>query len=211
MTDRNEQRRPKDRYFKYIKGPGDKNEVLITENAKLKELATTDALTGILNRRGFDEYMDQATNKKNRDFAIFMIDIDHFKAFNDSYGHEEGDRVLQKVSVGLKTLNRTGDLFARYGGEEFAVMIPRPPEDVELLKIANRYIDYFKEYGEGVTISLGLTKYYETFDLGDWRKTMHRADQALYQAKAKGRNTSEFIDYLEAKNLANNIIEFKNV
>ncbi|MDP1710306.1 MAG: GGDEF domain-containing protein, partial [bacterium] len=203
-------RKPKNRYFVFIKDPEEKNKGLIIQNEQLKNLSTTDDLTGLLNRRGFDGYMNQVMDKKDRDIAIIMIDIDHFKQYNDEHGHAKGDEVLKEVAGGIKEVSRTGDVCARYGGEEFAIMIPRPPKDIELFKIANRYVEYFRDHGNGITISLGATKYYDSLDIGMWKKTMRRADQALYQAKAKGRNTSEFIDYFEAKDLVESVIEFKN-
>jgi len=179
--------------------------------ADLKGQATADSQTGLLNRRGFDKFMESNMDKKNRDFAIFMIDIDHFKKFNDDYGHKKGDDVIVQVADRLKVNSRTGDVLGRYGGEEFIVMISRPPEsDIELKKMADRYVNSFRESGDNITISLGFTRYYNSLDVNKWEKTMRRADQALYQAKESGRNRSEFINYIEANDLTNNITEFRN-
>jgi diguanylate cyclase (GGDEF)-like protein len=164
---------------------------LITE---LRNLALTDPLTEIYNRRYLDLYMNKAislSQKKEHAMTMMMLDIDHFKAINDTHGHNGGDMVLQKVAEVIKGIIRDSDVFVRTGGEEFIIILPDCPSD-HGIKLAERIrktiegIEFvYKENRIWVTISIGITEYIRGQDLNEFKK---RADQALYQAKKSGRN-----------------------
>jgi diguanylate cyclase (GGDEF)-like protein len=161
---------------------------------KLERLAMTDPLTKIHNRRYLDLRMKKAIHlcqRKEHSMTLIMFDIDHFKAINDTHGHNAGDMVLKKVAKVIKGIIRDSDLFVRTGGEEFLIILPNCPLE-QGIKLAERIrktvegtkFDY-KEKRIRVTISMGITEYIRGQDLS---KFIEIADQALYQAKEKGRN-----------------------
>jgi len=162
---------------------------------KLKELATTDALTGLYNRRQFMELSRQilkAHDRYNHPLSLMMIDADHFKSVNDSFGHDVGDKVLQTLAdVGRNIFRRT-DIFARIGGEEFAVLLPETGIS-ESAHVAERFRQALekKEIPTGtgftsITVSIGLAAASaDTLELEDLLKC---ADRALFRAKRNGRN-----------------------
>jgi diguanylate cyclase (GGDEF)-like protein len=171
---------------------------LLKANLELKELAARDGLTGIANRRQFDEVMLQELHRCARSEAplcLMLIDIDHFKDFNDNYGHLAGDDALKRVANALQQqLKRQGELVARYGGEEFAVILPQCDSDeaklmaeqlhasILTLAIEHRYSPW-----QLLTISIGYCQLNP--DKNTSIKTLiEKADAALYQAKAAGRN-----------------------
>ncbi|MFI3246107.1 MAG: diguanylate cyclase [Ferrimonas sp.] len=167
-------------------------------NSKLMALSLTDGLTGISNRRQFDEWLIQEWNdgkRHHRVLSLMMIDVDFFKKYNDNYGHHAGDQVLRKIASVLKDrLNRPRDLLARYGGEEFAVILPETCENVSVLAqalcdtVSQQRIPHKHGGNEGiVTISVGLMTLTPT-DNNDYNHLLEMADQALYRAKADGRN-----------------------
>jgi diguanylate cyclase len=162
-----------------------------------KQQAMTDGLTGIANRRSFDEQLHQMTltaaNEKTS-LCLLIGDIDHFKAFNDTHGHRVGDQVLKQVARTLTQCIKGRDLAARYGGEEFAVILPvtdlagakKVGEQIRS-SIAQKKIR-LKSSGQelgGITMSIGATSYTPGEGLA---ALIERADQALYQAKNEGRN-----------------------
>jgi diguanylate cyclase (GGDEF)-like protein len=172
---------------------------IIQMQSKLRQLSYTDGLTGIANRRHFQEELDQMWRHEARvsePISLIMCDIDYFKAYNDTYGHQKGDKCLQLLSRTLsETLKRPLDMVARYGGEEFVVILP----DTTLngaSSIAEDMRDRVESLGithdkskiaKVVTISLGVAtitpsqnSYYDALILA--------ADQALYRAKEEGRN-----------------------
>jgi diguanylate cyclase (GGDEF)-like protein len=170
-------------------------------NSMLTRLSLIDSLTGVANRRNFDRAIDKEWRRAYRSkhpLALAMIDIDCFKAYyNDGYGHQGGDDCLKQVARVLKeSLRRPGDLLARYGGEEFAVLLPDTPlagaaivaenlrTAVESAGIPHRHT---KVPGGRVTLSVGVASIVPT-DALTLKDLIERADQALYQAKAKGRN-----------------------
>lgn len=181
------------RYEHELRERNEKLEALTKEleekNAQLERLATTDALTGLVNRRRFLERVDEtaaAAVRYQHPAALLMIDIDHFKAVNDTYGHPRGDAVLVEVAERLVSRARNVDVVGRLGGEEFAVLLPNTELDgarelAEGLRVAIASAP-FEEVGE-VTISIGVTALG-----GDVPRSMSDADKALYDAKEGGRN-----------------------
>ncbi|AIQ38472.1 chemotaxis protein CheY [Paenibacillus sp. FSL R5-0345] len=163
---------------------------LMEMNAVLVELSNTDKLTGLKNRRFLQEKLDEQIVGYGRDQAVFslcIIDIDHFKKVNDTYGHQTGDYVLEKLASILKLQSREEDIAARYGGEEFILLLPNT--DISESKIIaenlRQSIAYSTwEMGQ-ITVSVGIA----TFIPADSEATLlQKADQALYASKEQGRN-----------------------
>ena len=165
----------------------------------LEDLSHLDGLTGIPNRRRFNESLElewQHCLRSGTQLSLIMIDIDHFKAFNDYYGHGGGDECLKKVARTLfKTVKRPNDMLARYGGEEFACLLPVTnlngaiglAEDMRL-NVASLSIPHERsETADCVTISLGTASIQPKSQLSP-TILMERADKALYTAKRNGRN-----------------------
>lgn len=168
-------------------------------NEELKRLSAMDPLTGLPNRRHLDERLEvewQRMMRTNEPVSLIMIDVDHFKSYNDRYGHQEGDRCIRRVASVLKdSLGRSSDFVARYGGEEFAAVLPGVGED-EALLVAERLCRRVKKAGEqptkfcvsaGPTISLGVATVVPTRG-GSAVQLIGLADKALYESKASGRN-----------------------
>ncbi len=171
---------------------------LISTNTELEALSRLDALCGIANRRAFEQAFATALAQAQRDaevLSILMIDIDHFKQFNDRYGHLVGDKVIYQVAQVLEQqLKRPADLLARYGGEEFIAMLPDTPASggqriAETMREAVAALDISDIAPQTLqlTISIGVTcrPAREASTLADF---VHWADQGLYTAKAAGRN-----------------------
>lgn len=165
--------------------------------SQLQELAITDGLTGVYVRRYFLERLkEEQSRSKQNNFCVslLLIDADHFKAYNDTYGHLVGDVVLREVTKILKASLRQIDLCARYGGEEFCIMLPETSKEKAYL-VAERIrlnVDHtqIKAVNESFhcTISIGVASYPE--DAEQTSSLIDKADKALYIAKAKGRNRS---------------------
>jgi diguanylate cyclase (GGDEF)-like protein len=162
---------------------------------RLEELATTDALTGLKNRRKFDSDIDLEWRRAARNktpIAVLMIDADHFKAYNDTYGHQAGDQVLIGIAICISdSVRRSGDCPARYGGEEFAVLLPGLSA-VEAFTVAETIRLKVEQWAEdpGVTtVSIGVASMTpaSTLNASD---LIEAADKALYAAKDNGRNQS---------------------
>ncbi len=176
-------------------------------NTKLKELSFTDALTGLHNRRYLSQqipldlsFYDRNTNyQTGKDAAVFvLLDIDHFKRVNDTWGHAAGDRLLEQVAQLLSDMRRQGDYVARWGGEEF-LMVLRPLPRGSLPEIGNRICsriaDHVFDLGNGVThhvtVSVGLVEcppFYTHPHLLAWEQIITLADRAMYRVKTSGRN-----------------------
>lgn len=161
--------------------------------------ARTDGLTGLANRRAFDRELEQmlvAYRKGGRSFVLALIDIDHFKAVNDTHGHQAGDRVLQHVAAMLRSELDQALMVARFGGEEFAVLSQGPLREFagrmnELRrKMARERIDCGEANLE-VTVSVGLSEPRDDLVVAP---LIRRADEALYAAKKIGRNRVYFHD-----------------
>jgi len=166
------------------------------ENGVLYKLATVDALTTLFVRHFFDIQIEKNFGRASRyqeDLALLFTDIDHFKKFNDTYGHQMGDRVLRMVALEMKRCIRSSDYACRYGGEEFAVVLPRADLDgANLLaeRIRSRVAALAIPFGDAhleVTVSVGLTCS-SVSSAQSARQFIEEADGALYKAKKSGRN-----------------------
>ena len=169
-------------------------------NQELTRLSSLDGLTGISNRRQFDETLLREwrrLGRQGRPLSMLLCDVDYFKQFNDAYGHQVGDECLKAVARTLKdTLRRPADLVARYGGEEFAVILPDTEitgalQVAEAMRSAVEGLSITHSYSKGgnvVTISIGVASTTPSRTGSDSSVLLKRADDALYQAKQAGRN-----------------------
>lgn len=165
---------------------------LAVDNKELAMLATADGLTGLCNHRKFQQELSElcrkSLGKPGRQFCLVMADVDHFKSYNDAYGHRQGDEVLQKVSQAISDGLRQGDIAARYGGEEFAIIILRTDKDAAYSisdRIRQDISELHLEQGH-TTISMGIAEF--PSDATAPGELIECADKALYQAKKAGRN-----------------------
>jgi diguanylate cyclase (GGDEF)-like protein len=162
--------------------------------AQLRQLAETDGLTGILNRGALEQRAASllATRPASQPLPLILLDIDHFKRINDSYGHVAGDEVLKETARRLQAALRPTDVVARFGGEEFAVLLAdstaAPGQVAERLRNALLAAPFVLETGAAldVTASFGVAAMAPA--AGSWSDLVEAADQALYEAKAAGRN-----------------------
>jgi diguanylate cyclase (GGDEF)-like protein len=174
---------------------------MVLENAlmvqQIHDMAIRDGLTGAYNHRYFQEKLAEEMAKAeryNKDLSLALLDVDHFKKFNDSYGHQEGDKVLRIVSEVIQaTVRNKVDTVARYGGEEFTVILPESDGNAgkDLVERIRKNIEghLFENNGKSlyrVTVSIGVASY--PFDARDQKVLIQLADQALYEAKKAGRN-----------------------
>lgn len=168
-------------------------------NAQLYAMAVTDGLTGLYVRRYFDlrmaEEFEQA-KRYGREFSLLMFDIDHFKKFNDTHGHQTGDAVLRRFARILKDNTRASDICCRYGGEEMAIILPENTcgDARALAEKLRETVEAFPFEGAGgqslhVTTSIGVAAFGESFEAAD--QLVEAADGALYAAKHAGRNRVE--------------------
>lgn len=163
-------------------------------NAQLARQSRIDGLTGLLNRRAWDEAAaieEERTQRHGREYAVLLIDVDHFKQYNDSLGHPEGDRCLQQVSRAISRACRNTDVVGRYGGEEFVVLAPetQPGPAATLAERIRESVWHLAEAhptspAKRVTISVGVATSRE----GTLADALRRADEFLYRAKSAGRN-----------------------
>lgn len=168
---------------------------------QLQRIAASDGLTGLANRRHFESQVQQEWQRALRHgdpLSLLMIDVDHFKAYNDHYGHPAGDACLKRVAECLRSsIRRTGDLAARYGGEEFICLVPELPH-AEVTALAQCILNNIaaarlehaaSPVADHVTASLGLaTTTPQLNATATWHELLSTADQALYRAKREGRN-----------------------
>ncbi len=172
---------------------------LTLANQRLRRMAYLDGLTQVANRRRLEQYLDQEWRRMAREnsyFSVIIADIDHFKGFNDRYGHQAGDNCLRLVARTLsRAAKRPGDLVARYGGEEFVIVLPHTDlkgaetvaEDIRLL-VRSRHIPHEgSTVADVVTMSLGVASAQPDSEIG-YAALIKRADEALYQAKNAGRD-----------------------
>jgi two-component system cell cycle response regulator len=189
-----------------IKGLHDALEQKIDElekaKDKLRKLAVTDGMTGVYNYRAFKSQLGLEISRSKRfglPVSLLMIDIDHFKHYNDRYGHLNGDLVLRTFARLLKENIRDVDCLARYGGEEFVIILPGTDkhsaslasEKIRKLIAATIFPPKEQMRTGSVTISIGVAAYPE--DAKDENELVSQSDKALYKAKAGGRNRTELI------------------
>lgn len=180
-----------------------RTEELRAKNKLLKELSNEDSLTSLGNRRHFDHVISKECSRVARgksDLSLIMCDIDNFKLFNDTHGHQAGDECLVKISAKLKSiLLRDTDYIFRYGGEEFAIILPYTSYEAAIslaekvrIAIENLQIEYSNGKKTNVTMSFGVfsidskTKFDNTNTISSF---IEQADKNLYLAKTKGKNT----------------------
>ena len=168
---------------------------------RVDRIARTDGLTGIANRRVWDEslakFMEQSTLQTNP-LTVVILDLDHFKKFNDSRGHQAGDRLLRESAQAWNKQLREGDLLARYGGEEFGLLLPKcEPENAYAIVQRLR-----QSVPEQQTFSAGIALWDGQEEASSF---VARADAALYRAKAKGRNRSEIAELFVNESSANEL------
>jgi len=167
-------------------------------NKKLEVMAATDGLTGLANRRAFDEAIAHELRRgarKRWPVSLLLIDVDHFKKYNDRYGHGAGDQCLKALAKVLgRAMRRPGDLAARYGGEEFAILLPDTDRDGAMLiaetvreTIWALSLDHAASSLGRVTVSIG-TATLVAGEAAQQSALVEPADEALYAAKARGRN-----------------------
>ncbi|WP_237395413.1 diguanylate cyclase [Okeania sp. KiyG1] len=168
-------------------------------NQELERLATIDSLTAVANRREFDQYFRQQWQVLKREqlpLTIIMCDIDYFKSYNDTYGHQTGDYCLRQIAQAIKrSVKRPADLVARYGGEEFAIILPntvieggihvaeRIQQQVRLLEI----VHHLSDVSRYVTVSMGVASIVPNQQLSS-EVLILAADRGLYKAKKQGKN-----------------------
>ncbi|WP_171998980.1 GGDEF domain-containing protein [Cronobacter sp. JZ38] len=176
---------------------------LIEEKATLTDLSMMDPLTGLCNRRGFQNRLANLPPDAGQQFVLLM-DIDHFKAYNDHYGHMMGDQALTRVSAAIRDCVRSRDIVTRYGGEEFMVLLTHADEQSARMtaeRIRQRVFDlriphiFNESVATNVTLSIGIAP----LERGNIDDALRCADEALYAAKNKGRN---HILYYEARRAA---------
>jgi diguanylate cyclase (GGDEF)-like protein len=162
----------------------------------LRQQSIRDPLTGLFNRRYLEETLERELSRAGREkqtIGVVMIDIDHFKHFNDAWGHEAGDKVLRDFGALLRTHIRGGDIACRYGGEEFTLILPSASIEVTseraqnlLNAVAGLRHDGAAPAGQTISISMGIAIFPKNGS--DGAELMRAADMALYQAKHAGRN-----------------------
>ena len=165
---------------------------------QLKELSITDDLTKLYNSRYFYQQLQNEIKRfyrYHRPLALLLIDIDHFKYHNDTYGHLEGDKILFKIAELISSCLRAMDTAYRYGGEEFTVILPETSCDAALI-VAERILRTVRttffdaNSGTKITVSIGVSEYADGESMNDFIK---RTDKAMYAAKEKGRNCISFL------------------
>jgi len=172
------------------------------ENTRLqeniKQLGLRDPLTGINNRRYFDQRVDEEVSlaqRNNTDLSCLFIDLDHFKRINDNYGHQAGDLVLQQAAKFFDDTMRSSDVLARYGGEEFVILLANTPcqsayEIAERIRENIAQTDFVISATQSlnITLSIGLSTLDKNNSISTTQQLVNAADQAVYVAKESGRN-----------------------
>ncbi len=166
---------------------------------EIQEMAITDPLTGIFNRRGLDRWGQYEIDRAKRFFsplAAIYFDLDHFKEINDTYGHDAGDHVLQQVVSCCQAVVRKIDIFARIGGEEFLIILPETSLPIAI-QIAERLRDAIATcqimvHSQQISISISLGVVELTDEINDLPELINTADQYMYISKQSGRNRSSY-------------------
>lgn len=173
----------------------DKQSALEDLNIRLAHLANTDELTQLPNKRALMKFLERFfdySQRHQKSLSVLIFDIDHFKMFNDTYGHLEGDRVLQQVADICKGCIRNSDYIGRFGGEEFVIILPET-EVQQAVKTAEKVrlaVQDTKQFSHPVTISIGIETLNEHHKAAS--ELLHSADMQLYRAKRSGRNRCVF-------------------
>ena len=167
--------------------------------AKIEELAITDSLTGLFLRRYFQERLEEEIKRYKKfklQFVLLMLDLDHFKSYNDRYGHLVGDAVLSTVARIIKENVRQIDIVARYGGEEFSIILPNTDkQEAEYVSSRLRQSierEHIYAYDEDLQITISIGGSFFPRDARDAQDLIDKADKALYRAKQAGRNRDSF-------------------
>lgn len=167
-------------------------------NRELAELSQSDPLTGLGNRRALANAVKywQSQNTPSSQASLLLVDVDHFKAVNDNYGHDEGDRVLVSLSHQLQSSLKTSDLAVRYGGEEFALWLPSSGrEDAECTaQRIHENVQRVTVADNSITVSIGVATCTNALDTEFLNQLIKRSDQAVYLAKAAGRNQTLYFE-----------------
>ena len=168
---------------------------------EIRQLAETDELTGLLNRRAFfarARPLEALARRYGEPISALTADIDRFKEINDRFGHGEGDRALVKLARILKGILRTTDLCARFGGDEFVVLMPHTPRE-GALRVAERVREALRQSSEppGFTVSIGIAV--APGAVADLERLLTLADRALYAAKNEGRDRVRVLEYGEGR------------
>ncbi|MCX7925397.1 MAG: diguanylate cyclase [Fimbriimonadales bacterium] len=167
-------------------------------NQKLQNLAVTDGLTGLHNHRAFQDYLEeqfQLAMRNKHPLSLVLMDVDHFKQYNDTFGHQAGDEVLRTVAQVLREHIRGEDMVARYGGEEFVIVLPHADSESAAMvaERLRRAVESVPWALRPITGSFGVASLRP--DMETRQELIEAADQALYQAKKNGRNRVEVWDY----------------
>jgi len=175
----------------------------------LSELVSTDALTGLFNFRHFKTVLQAEMDRSKRSgipTSLVMVDVDHFKAINDTYGHEAGNLALKSLADILSSEVRTTDIVCRYGGEEFAMVFPETHLNLAV-KVADRIRKQISSHPVAIddaeiklTVSMGASVYMK-FSVLDFNDFVASVDKYLYEAKQSGRNCICHIDYSELRSV----------
>jgi diguanylate cyclase (GGDEF)-like protein/PAS domain S-box-containing protein len=170
-------------------------------NDELKVISRVDGLTGLYNRRYWQERFEREfklTIRNNKPISVLMLDIDHFKAVNDTHGHQAGDKVIQSLAMLIRKATRETDICGRYGGEEFAILLPDTNTETakivaeRIRKVSERYMVKHDSIEMHFTVSIGIAEFSPEYKRPlVW---LEAADQALYKAKENGRNQVIFAE-----------------
>ncbi len=190
-VDITERKRTEDLLFESNQLVESQRDALAVANAQLEVIASTDGLTGLRNRRSFEEYLDVAFAGAKRygdPLSVLLLDVDKFKSINDGLGHAIGDEVLRNVAEVIRSSVRECDFAGRFGGEEFILVLQKTgyAGAVVLAERIRAAVEASKWIDQSVTVSIGVAAL--TADLTDKEELVRRADQAMYKAKRLGRN-----------------------
>ncbi len=173
-------------------------------NDQLEVISKTDGLTGLLNRKSWEDHLEREFDRESRyeeDCSLIIFDIDHFKKVNDGYGHPAGDEVIKQTADIVRRSIRKTDVAGRYGGEEYVILLPHTPEDSAfiLAERVRRKIEakaaIYEDQSISYTVSMGIARFDKS--LKSPTQWIDLADQALYQSKQGGRNQSHIHKYPE--------------
>jgi diguanylate cyclase (GGDEF)-like protein len=170
---------------------------IVLRSQRLQQMSATDRLTGVFNRSTFEQQLGEEADRARRyarPFAVAIVDVDHFKQFNDTHGHAGGDAVLRTVAQAIRRAVRKSDVVARYGGEEFALILPETNAELIIGKlealrraVAETKVNLGKRRRSvGVTVSIGVASWPD--DGAEVEDVVACADERLYEAKHRGRD-----------------------